>query len=119
MTKLVLESRGMSFESMNNKLCMEKSDLGNFRFYGVVDVVDSYGLCDRYELEITTHERRKHNSDGTYETVVDTYVDTSCYVRGECKRDRSKCFYCEPTKQALLSEINKRFGMDYTEIEIV
>ena len=107
MTKLVLQSRGMSFESMNNKLCMEKSDLGNFRFYSEVSTP-----AILYQLEITTHDRQG---------IVNTYVETTTYhsPSGMYKRELGLCFYCEPTKQALLSEINKRFGRDYTEIEIV
>lgn len=120
MSVLRLEKRGMDFNYRDSKES-KVSDLGNFRLYGVIAAVDSYGLCKRYELEINTHEREKYKSDDLYDTVINTWVDVSTYNAEKqlyC-RVPNMCFYCEPTKQALLSEINKRFGMDYTEIEIV
>lgn len=126
---LILERRGCDFW----KDCHERenSNLENFRLCGKIK-----NRHREYFLEIsTTHtndkrfiKRNKELGIGKTYTYIDNefdrvetikHADGSEYQSKMAYRDLKKLVFCHPTKEAVLIAINKTFGTNYTQIEIL
>ena len=117
MTTLRLEKRGCDFRKGSEET--KASDLTNFRLCGIIKS-DLYNAKHKrvsdYFIEICSNIQHNKFRNGMYSFFRNCYnaADGMCY--GDLEKDG---YTDNPTKEGILEYINRVFGTNYTDVEIV